>query len=227
MRYGPRVISRRGFLKVGLAGGALLSGATVLGLGAIGYSAPPRVAERLVHLSHKEYLVLRACVDRIVGPLPAPTLPLDEYRVATTADADDPALFLDGFLRFFDAPTRRELKGLLHLIEHSTSIFGSDAGGRLRRFTGLTGEEQDQVLREWQSSSLTIRRQCFQGLRSLVFMGFYRDPRTFAALGYDGPTLRRDPPPAPKPIPAAEKPPEKAPDEGKADDTKPDERKDP
>lgn len=191
MGYGRRVISRRGFLKLGLGGAALLSGATVLGIGAVGYDVERRVAERLVYLSTKEYCVLKACVDRIVGPLPAPTSSIEQVRIADVADADDPALFIDGFLRFFDAPTRFELKGLMHLVEHSASIFGSNAAGRLRRFTGLLGDEQDQVLREWQSSSLTIRRQGFQGLRSLVFIGFYRDPRTFAALGYDGPTLER------------------------------------
>lgn len=189
--YGRRVISRRGFLKLGLGGTALLGSATVLGIGAIGYDVERRVAERLVHFSTKEYCVLKACADRIVGPLPTATQPLEQIRIASIADADDPALFVDGFLRFFDAPTRFELKGLLHLVEHSASIFGSAAAGRLRRFTGLPGDAQDQVLREWQSSSLTIRRQGFQGLRSLVFMGFYRDPRTFAALGYDGPTIGR------------------------------------
>jgi hypothetical protein len=175
--------SRRKFLKWGIGGAAALTGATVLGLAAFGYEVPGRIAERLRFLSVKEYCVLRAAAARIVGGDGAP-LSMGEI---------DPALFIDGFMRHFDAATRRELGGMLQLIEHSPGLFGSGGGAngapRWRRFTQLTGEQQDQVLEEWQSSSLTIRRQCFQGLRSLVFMGYYRDPRTFALLGYDGPTI--------------------------------------
>lgn len=174
------VISRRRFLKLGLGGAALASGATVLGLGFFGYSIEPRVAEKLRFLSVKEYCVLRAAARRIVGD-DAPA-PLEEI---------EPALFVDGFLRHFDPATRRELRGLLQLLEHSASLFGSDATGRMGRFSHLSTNQQDQILTEWQSSSLTIRRQGFQGLRCLVFMGYYRDARTFGLLGYDGPTVGR------------------------------------
>lgn len=175
------MISRRGFIKLGLGGAAALTGATVFGLVATGYDVERAIAERLRFLSIKEYCVLRAAAARIVGGEGAP-LSLAEI---------DPALFVDGFMRHFDAATRRELGGMLQLLEHGPSIFGSTAAARWQRFTGLTGAQQDRVLEEWQSSSLTIRRQCFQGLRSLIFMGYYRDPRTFAMLGYDGPTIGR------------------------------------
>ena len=44
-------------------------------------------------------------------------------------------------------------------------------------------------------SPLAVRRQGLQALRSLAFLSYYRDDRTFAQLGYPGPMLvpRRGP----------------------------------
>ena len=36
-----------------------------------------------------------------------------------------------------------------------------------------------------------LLRGAFDGLKSLVFMGYYRDPRTWRILGYDGPRVNR------------------------------------
>ena len=176
------MISRRRFLKWGLGGAALATSATVLGVGFWGYTVERRIAERLRFLSEKEYCVLRAAAGRIVG--------VGAADGADSGSAEiDVARFVDGVLRHFDAATRREVRGLLHLLEHSPLALG--AGARWSRFSSAPAAAQDALLAAWQSSNLTVLRQGFQGLRSLVFMGYYRDPRTFAMLGYDGPTVQR------------------------------------
>ena len=43
------------------------------------------------------------------------------------------------------------------------------------------------MLRGLESSWLDELRAGFQALKSLVMMGYYRDPRTFAILEYGGP----------------------------------------
>jgi hypothetical protein len=40
------------------------------------------------------------------------------------------------------------------------------------------------------SGSDLLRAGC-EGLKSLVFLGYYRDPRTWTILGYDGPLVGR------------------------------------
>jgi hypothetical protein len=63
--------------------------------------------------------------------------------------------------------------------------------GFASRFTRLPPESQDRVLAGLESSSVDLLRGAFDGLKSLVFMGYYRDPRTWAILRYDGPLVNR------------------------------------
>jgi hypothetical protein len=42
-----------------------------------------------------------------------------------------------------------------------------------------------------EASDETLLRGGFAGLKSLVFMGYYRDPRTWKILGYAGPWVGR------------------------------------
>ena len=44
-----------------------------------------------------------------------------------------------------------------------------------------------------EASSSDLLRAGFDGLKSLVFMGYYRDARTWGILGYDGPLVGRPP----------------------------------
>ncbi len=62
------------------------------------------------------------------------------------------------------------------------------------RFTRLTPTGQDASLRGWMTSRLALRRQGFQALRNLAFLGYYAQPSTWPSIGYAGPLL--DGPPA-------------------------------
>jgi hypothetical protein len=167
--------SRRGFLKKGLFGGA------VLALGGAGFFAtrPTRLVgmpqEGLLTFDEKEYAVVHAIAARMVPARPGfPTI--DEVRVAFNADR---------VLQRADAGARGEVKQLIGLFENGLAnlIFG----GRTKPFTQLDGVEQDEVLREWQDSRLEIRRTGLQALRALVLASYYGSPLTWKAVSYGGP----------------------------------------
>ena len=106
-----------------------------------------------------------------------------------SADEVDVVGFVDAWVARVDARLRRDLGRFLAYLEHAAPLacgFGS-------RFSLLAPFEQDRVLTSVQSSQSDLLRAGFDGIRSLVFMGYYRDARTWRAVGYDGPWVSRPP----------------------------------
>ncbi len=164
------MISRRRFLRTSLLSAAALGVAGLVGRHLSGYTLDGKLAERLRVLSPKEYLILSAVARRVL---------CGDAADAPDADTVEAALQADIYLRQVPAPLSADVRALLQLFEHTASATS--------RFTHLSPERQDQVLAAWQSSGLALKRQGFQALRSLCFMGYYRDPRTWPLLGYSGP----------------------------------------
>jgi hypothetical protein len=161
------MISRRRFLRTSLLGAAVLGLAGVVGRHLSGYSLDESVKKRLRVLGAKEFLVLSAIARRVLaGDGPG-------------ADEVEAALHADAYLREVPEALVSDVRSLLQLFEHASSATS--------RFTHLSPAQQDDVLRAWQSSRLALKRQGFQALRTLCFMGYYRDPRTWPMLGYSGP----------------------------------------
>ena len=128
--------SRRGFLKRGLFGSALLA------LGGAGYLATRKTgammlpAEGLQAMTEREYAVIYAIAKRLIPP--RPNFPsIDEVKVA---------LHCDGILASVDPSARTELKQLLMLFENA--LAGFLFGLRTKPFTALDEVEQDAVLAE-------------------------------------------------------------------------------
>jgi hypothetical protein len=163
-------VNRRRFLRLSLGGSALLFAAGVLGRHLGGYSVPELTRNKLVAFSLKEYAIFRAVAARIVD---------GAGDSAPTADELEVALRVDAYVSQMPPPIRGDISALLQLLEHSSAIFS--------RFTALSPEAQDAALRAWESSRLDVRRQGFQALRSLAFMGYWRHDRTWPLIGYTGP----------------------------------------
>jgi len=172
------VISRRRFLRSTVLGGALLGGAAIVGRHLSGYALDPAIASRLRALTPKEYLIFDAVARRLVAP---------DGPDAPAFDAVGVTLFVDSYLARLDEALRNDVRALIQLVEHGGFLFRLQAS----RFTHLSADEQDAVLADWQSSRLAVRRRGFQALRTLAFLGFYRDDRTWPLLAYTGPTVRR------------------------------------
>lgn len=170
------MISRRRFLRAGLVGGVLLGGAALVGRQLTGYHVDAATARRLRALSPKEYLIVQAVARRVLAP---------DGDDAPSADTVEVALGVDTYLAKLPPYVQRDVSALLQLVEHGSALF------RLRatRFTRMGAAEQDATLADWEHSSLTVRRQGFQALRTLAFLGYWRDDRTWPLIGYSGPML--------------------------------------
>jgi hypothetical protein len=162
-----------------LIGGA--SSVALLGLGALlpaGCRSYPKPEADLLVFNAMEYAILNAAAARLLG-VPA--------KVGPDASQVDVAANIDRLVSTWDAEAQRQLRTMLRLFEHGTYLFDLQR----KRFTRLSGEQQDLYLRGWMNSTLGIRRAVFRAIKALVALGFYQDPRVWRRLGYDGPWLGR------------------------------------
>lgn len=170
-------LTRRGLLK-GAALAALAGGAALAGTRTAGYVVP--AGRRLASLEKWQFVVVEQVARRVVAP--------DRQDGSVpTADAIDVAGFVDGWLVRLPKHTGRDLRRFLAYLEHVAPL----RVGSLTRFTRLSAATQDRVLASLEASPNDLLRAGFDGLRSLVFLGYYSDPRTWQILGYDGPLVGR------------------------------------
>ena len=165
-------LTRRALLRTGVGGALVLAFGTLLPSGCARYSPAPR---SLKFLTRKEFAVVTQAAVRILG------LPDD-------AQADIGG-FIDGLLVELPPTSQSQARLMLRVVEHGTHLFDLKA----KRFTRLSPLEQDTYLRGWMESSLGARRVIFRALKTLAALGYYAQPDSWTAIGYDGPWLgRRD-----------------------------------
>jgi hypothetical protein len=180
------VLSRRALFGRALAGIGAGVGAVATGLGAwrfAGYFVDPSRATRLQVLDAWELCVVDALGDRLC----ALDVAEDSIGAPPTAREVDVGLFFDGYLAGAASDVQRDLRGALALVEH---LWPLRCGAR-HRFTSLVASEQDRTLAALERAPVELLRGCFFGLKSVVMMGYWRDPRTWGVLGYDGPLVAR------------------------------------
>jgi hypothetical protein len=173
----PPRLSRRRVLKVGVLAALALGGVAGI-LRSRGYAVPP--GQRLLTLSGWQFVVLQHAARRIAAP------DREDGSVPSTDDLGV-AGFVDAWLARMRSDVRRDFGRFLTYLEHLAPLregFGS-------RFTKLGAEAQDRVLAATEASSNDLLRAGFDGLKSLVLMGYYADPRTWGILDYDGPLVGR------------------------------------
>ncbi len=161
------------------ASGALFAaGGAVAIVRTRGYAVPE--GTELTILAPWQYVVVqhlarRVCAaDRDDGSVPTP----DDVGVAA---------FVDRYVATMPAALRRDLLSLFGVVEHVLPVLSKKSS----RFTRLAPDEQDAVLAKMEASDQDLLRGAFAGVKSLLFMGYYRDPRTWKILGYEGPFVNR------------------------------------
>jgi hypothetical protein len=174
----PRGVTRRRVLQVGALAALALGGVTAT-VRSSGYAVP--AGRRLLTMSSWQFVVVQQAARRIAAPDREgdPAIP--------SADELDVAGFVDGWLSRMAPNLRRDFGRFLAYVEHLAPLslgFGS-------RFTRLGGASQDRVLSGVEASSIDLLRAGFDGLKSLVLMGYYRDERAWGIVGYDGPLVGR------------------------------------
>ena len=172
--------------KVGRRKLTLAAASVLLGLGAVvgavrtsGYPDPPK---KLLALAPWQYVVVTVVARRIAAP---------DGPDAPSTDDVDVAGFVDGYIANMPPKLREDIGALLGVVEHVAPL----RAGFRRRFSNLGPAEQDTTL-AWLERADGLLAGAFEGLKALIFMGYYRAPQTWALLGYEGPTLGREPPPA-------------------------------
>lgn len=166
--------SRRGVLKKGLFGGALLA----LGGGAWLFTRPSAVValpDGLKVLGTREYACMHALVQRFIPP----------NEGFPDADSLNTTVAADGVLALMDDSTRDELKQLINLFENA--LPGFLFGRRREPFSMLPMDQQFAVLDEWRDSRLTLRRTGYLALRGVVMAAYFGNPKTWPAVKYPGP----------------------------------------
>jgi hypothetical protein len=179
-------LPRRSVVQAAVAGVALaFCGAATTVWRMQGYDVDP--SRRLLYFAPWQMSVLEHAARRIAAS--DADDPESPGPAAPSPDDVDVAGYIDGAAARMHPSLRRDLARFVVYLEQLAPL----ACGYLSRFTRLEPEEQDRVLASLEASSHDLLRAGFEGLKALVFMGYYRHPRTWAVLGYDGPLLRRPP----------------------------------
>lgn len=174
------VLTRRRLIQTGVAGSALLAvGGTVLGWATLGYHLEP--GEWAIGLSVKEFCVVRALVATIV-PGGGKLKPGVELGVPQRIDEEVWAA---------DDGMRADIRNILQFIEHVPPVYG-----HFGRFSSLGREAREKVLRSLMTSSQTIFVQAAMAAKELVYLYYYSHDETWDALGYPGPLVDYNKPPA-------------------------------
>ncbi len=172
------MISRRRFLRSSLLSTALLGAAALVGRQLSGYRLDAATTAKLRALSPKQFLVMAAVARRICA---------SDDPEAPSSDDTECALFIDSYVARLEPGLRKDVCALIELVEHGAGPLCGVAS----RFTHMSAAAQDATLDAWAHGRLAVQRQGFQALRSLAFMGYWRDVRTWPLLGYSGPMVTR------------------------------------
>lgn len=169
---------RRGFLRKGLVGGALLLVAGAVGISVRRTRRGPAPRAPLALFTPDEHAVFAAVAARVApGDGAGPAWP--------PASALDCAGKADALLARCHPAIGRDFKRLLRLFE--SGLFGLVLTGRPTPFSQLAGEAQDERLRAWERSRLPLLRSGYQAMVRLAAATYYSAPEVYALVGYPGP----------------------------------------
>ena len=169
------VVSRRSFLRWTAVSAGLLSVSRLRLAPALAASSP---AADLRVLTPQQAEIFTVIVERMVYS-GAPDMPAVGETRAIEA--------IDQTLLQLDSTVQSQLSWLITLFEWGPPVFQL----KLHRFTGLGPEDQDDYIRDWDTSHVETRRIAFQALKNLSFLGYYSQDATWKGIHYDGPWTPR------------------------------------
>ncbi|MCC6375228.1 MAG: transcriptional initiation protein Tat [Moraxellaceae bacterium] len=165
-------LSRRRFLKTGLIVGT--SAAAVVTYPARVF-ADTSVPTYIKHLSATEY--------RLFNKLREVFLPTERFSDLPSTTEVPVMENLDNMIGRLNSDTRFLLSLGTKTLEFSTLY-------KMTRFSSLSNEQALQQVRVWQSG-LALQGGLIVSLKTLLGVAYWRDPRTWPALEYDGPVTKK------------------------------------
>ena len=169
-----QALNRRSFLKTGLLLGAGIS--TGLSLG--GCSSPAGTLPDGIRVLSAKHMPL---FEKLIPVL----LPV-EGSILTPPSAVPVIANIDAMLGLMQASTREDVLVLFDLFEYS-SIFSTE----LARFSQLDNIEARNYIEACQSSSLFIQRAVVTAIKKFIYIGYWRDEKTWGPIEFDGPVSKQ------------------------------------
>jgi hypothetical protein len=102
-----------------------------------------------------------------------------------TPDEVGVAAFVASYIATMPIRLRRDFRRFLRFVEQLAPL----GAGYASRFTKLAPEDQDKVLASLESHPNELIRGGFDAVKAALFMGYYRDPRTWSIPTYEGPRV--------------------------------------
>lgn len=167
--------SRRQFLKQTAFGVVALATSRFLPVFDHAYQLPSGIEPQLQYCTPKEYLILQAVAERVVGRLDTDTPDATQAGVALRADR---------FLAGADPEVQEQFHQLLTVFNAPVFTFLFDF--RFSSFINMSPEDQDSYLEDWMTSTLGFRRTGFQALKRTTLSMFYTDSQSWNEIGFDG-----------------------------------------
>lgn len=124
-------------------------------------------------LAPREAAVVQAAAEALYPPGGA---------VPISGGEADLAGYVAGYLAIVPPPTRRLVRLLLLVFEQATLLFPAGGRGGRRRFSSLALEQRVQVLEDWRTASLFLRRLSFTSLRALLTLAYFAHPEVLRRL---------------------------------------------
>jgi len=155
-----------------------LAGLVVIGLFLVhrlvlGY---PPAADRLVAIGRWDVAFLNAVADSF--------FPEDAAMPVAGRDADLPG-YVDRYLSQLPRRQRLLIRALFVLFEQSTLVFPARGVGAFRRFSSMSPEQREAVLRDWSESNVHLRRLAFSALKAVLVVAYFGHPECLRALDLD------------------------------------------
>ncbi|MCO4770241.1 MAG: hypothetical protein KDA24_09445 [Deltaproteobacteria bacterium] len=164
--------TRRRFLKYGL-GGVLLLAVPAVGL-SLRRSVLVEPKSALLTFSPRQYSTLTAMADTLCpggGKLPSAS----DLDIAGT---------LDMLFSRMHPGVGADLAAALDLLENA--LAGAVLDQRFQTFTACDADVRDEVLRDWSTSAITLRRAVYKALRGFIMAAYWGNAATWGAIGYPG-----------------------------------------
>jgi hypothetical protein len=167
-------LSRRAFLRrAGLAASLTALSQLRIALPAAAAAAPTGAL-----LSPHETEILTQITERMVAS--------DDPGAPAVRDTGAIAA-IDALLSQLDPALTADLPLALRLFDWGPILFDLT----FSRFTRMGAAEQDASIRCWMTSRLALRRQAYEAVRNLAFIGYYSQDAVWAGIGYRGPLIER------------------------------------
>jgi len=169
-------INRRDFLKIGALGSLTLAFGSSFHALSIGFSITPPI-KGLQFLREKDTEFLLAIATSVLK---------NNYPGDLGEQATERLLkALDQMMLTFSEFSQQQLMQLFDLMSVTPLRFL--AGGPLTTWSKASGQQVDDFLISWQTSSISLKRMGYSSLCKLITMTWYSQPENYHQSGYPGP----------------------------------------